>query len=271
MTFTPGRGQSSDEIRADIEQTRERLGHTVESLGAQLNPSNLVQRAKDSVREATIGRVQHMARRTKENVVEGGRDVAGTIRDNPVPAAMIAAGIGWMLMNRRSESSRYESRRYGDPSFDDAYPTEPSVAQRVVSRAASATENLAAEAQDLAQDTAEKVQDVAQQVTHKARTASHRIANKASATTQRVESQFRENPIALGALAIAAGLAVGLSLPASKPEAKLMGGARDQLVDKAKEQLAETSEKVENIVERAAPQVESALRDAAREERRGLA
>ena len=102
---------TSGAIRADIERTRERLGETVEALGAQLNPTHLKQRVKDSVREATIGRVQHMASMTRDRINETGRGLAQTIRDNPLPAAVAAGGIGWLLLSTRESRQRPALRR----------------------------------------------------------------------------------------------------------------------------------------------------------------
>jgi hypothetical protein len=45
-----------------------------------------------------------------------------------------------------------------------------------------------------------------------------------------------------------------------------MGDARDKLVDKTRERLAETTEKVEKVVERALPEVQNVVREAARDE-----
>src|SRR5687768_1518629 len=109
----------SSVIRAEIEQTRARLGDTVEALGAQLNPTNLKQRVKDGVREATIGRVQHMASNTRDRISETGRGLAQTIRDNPVPAALAATGISWLLFNRERASSPRSLRRFADESEEN--------------------------------------------------------------------------------------------------------------------------------------------------------
>jgi hypothetical protein len=43
----------------------------------------------------------------------------------------------------------------------------------------------------------------------------------------------RENPLAAGAIALACGAAVGLAVPASRAENRLMGSSRDALVSKA--------------------------------------
>jgi ElaB/YqjD/DUF883 family membrane-anchored ribosome-binding protein len=258
------RGLSSDEIRADIEQTRERLGQTVETLGAQLNPSHLAQRVKDSVREATIGRVQDMATRAKENVAESGRGIANVIRENPVQAAIVAAGIGWMLMKNRDRDS---GQRYGyDRDYDYRDRGEPNVAQRAMSGASSVVEDAASGVKEIAHDVAERAQDVAHDVSEKAKSATDRVTYKTRSTMRQIEDRYQDSPIALGAFAVAAGLAIGFSMPTSRKEAQIMGGVRDELVDKAKEQLAETTEKVENVVDRAAPQVRNVVRDAAREE-----
>ena len=46
-----------------------------------------------------------------------------------------------------------------------------------------------------------------------------------------------------------------------------MGDARDRLMDKTRERIADTTEKVERVVKRALPEVKEVVRDAAREVR----
>lgn len=264
-------GVTSGDIRADIEQTRERLGETVGALGAQLNPSHLTQRVKDSVRDATIGRVQTMANKTKERVADSGRGIANVIRENPLPAAMVAAGVGWMLLSNRGKRDAY---------IDSYMSEEPNAAKRVVPGAVSVTEGIASKAQDLSQDVADKakstahdvadtVKTTAQDVADTVKTKAQDVAYQAKRATYRVEDKFEESPIALGAFAAAIGLAVGLAVPSSRKESEVMGGARDELLGKAREQISQATDKVEKVVERAAPEVETVIRDVAREE--GLA
>jgi hypothetical protein len=56
-----------------------------------------------------------------------------------------------------------------------------------------------------------------------------------------------DNPVALGAVALAAGTALGLALPRTEKEDRLLGSARDTVVDRAQE-LA--SEAVDTVRER---------------------
>jgi ElaB/YqjD/DUF883 family membrane-anchored ribosome-binding protein len=265
-------GSSTDAIRYDIERTRARLGATVEALGAELNPSHLAQRAKDGLREATIGRVQHMASNTKARISETGQSVVETIRENPFPAALAAAGIGWLLLERRDQRSTREPRRYVDGAgvaTDSPYSSQEHHGSKL--------DDMTSDVAERASDIKDKAQDVAHRVTEKAREAGQRVSETADATArklrnrtretrQSVEDQYRENPLALGGIALALGLAIGMSAPRTRREVEMLGDKRDRLMEKAREQVAETKEKVEGVVEKVLPEVQTAVREAAREE-----
>src|SRR4051812_6385247 len=112
----------SETARADIEATRQRMGETLEELGARLNPNRLKQQAKDKVRDATIGRGQTMAQTTIEKATSAGRTVTDVVRENPIPAAMIAAAISWLFWNSRRgqpPGTEFESRR-SQPEYSRA-------------------------------------------------------------------------------------------------------------------------------------------------------
>ena len=69
---------------------------------------------------------------------------------------------------------------------------------------------------------------------------------RVSEMTERTERQFnrwmRENPLAVGAAAIAVGAAIGFAIPETQRERAMIGETRDRLVDKAQEMA---SQKVE--------------------------
>src|SRR5918992_5511475 len=99
-------------IRAEIRETRERMGETIEEIGERLNPNRLKAQVKEDIREATIGRVENAARNTVERVSEAPRSIANVMRENPIPAAMIGIGLGWLLFNRRERNGSTASYRY---------------------------------------------------------------------------------------------------------------------------------------------------------------
>lgn len=267
----PSGTASASAIRADIERTRERLGATVEALGAQLNPSNLKQRVKDSVREATIGKVQQMASDTTERINETGRGFARIIRDNPLPAAVAAAGLGWLILSSRDQR---ETRRFAgvDPNefSNRGVPGQSKVRESVRNLAdtvADKAHDLTGRAGDATHRVVEKAKETGDLISEKADAAVQRVQERTRSSTRRVEHQFEETPIGMGAIAVALGLAIGMSVPATRKEVALMGDARDKLLDKTRERMADSTERVEKVVERALPDVKNAVRDAAREVR----
>jgi ElaB/YqjD/DUF883 family membrane-anchored ribosome-binding protein len=261
---TAGQNQSVDAIRADIEATRERLGDNVEALGAHLNPSLLKQRVKDSVREATIGRVQNMASNAKERVVDTGRSVADVIRENPIPAAMIAGGIGWMLFSSRRKEPRSEFAPVVEYDTDvtAAAQAEPGKARQIADSARGAVDKVKSGASSAAHGIASGAQAAA----HGVASGAHTVADRTRAGVQQVGDHLEQNPMMMGAVAAAVGLAVGLSIPGTDREARLMGAKRDALVDKARETVSETKEKVLNVAETVVPEIGDAIKSAAREE-----
>ncbi|MEW5930937.1 MAG: DUF3618 domain-containing protein, partial [Gemmatimonadota bacterium] len=104
-----GRGpQDPAAIRTDIHETRERMSHTIEELSERLNPEHLKAQVRENVREATIGRAEHMAQRAVSRVSETRHSMMDTLRDNPLPAALIGIGLGWLMWNgRRQEDERF--------------------------------------------------------------------------------------------------------------------------------------------------------------------
>jgi hypothetical protein len=65
----------------------------------------------------------------------------------------------------------------------------------------------------------------------------------------------------LGAVALALSAAVGLVVPESPQEHRLMGEARDTLVDKAQNVAQDTMQKVQRVAEEAKDSAQQAAQD----------
>lgn len=79
-----------------------------------------------------------------------------------------------------------------------------------------------------------RVSNAASQLGHQASELSHEARERLNRAQLRTRDFADENPLAVGAIAIAAGVGIGLLLPATQPENKLMGGTRDRLVGDAR-------------------------------------
>ena len=69
--------------------------------------------------------------------------------------------------------------------------------------------------------------------------------------TERAQTEFdrllRENPFALGAVAVVVGAALSMAVPETRSEQQLIGGMRDQIVDKAKDLAQGAADKVQEM------------------------
>ncbi len=294
------------EIRAEIEQTRSQMGETIDAIQARLNPQHLGEQVKEQVREqfhevtatvrdATIGRAEEMVRNAGESITEARYGLMETIKHNPVPAAMAAIGLGWLFMGRRSAPPRrYDQRsmrgpeRYyggeaayayrpgapGAPAYGYQGGYEPQSAyereQNMARRAQSAVGDTASQARDAAGNLIEQARDTVGGVAEQARDTAGQLAGQAQSQVRRAEdtfqSQMYENPLGVAAVALALGAAVGFGLPRTEHENRLMGEARDNLVEKAQEVAQDTVEKVQRVAGDVAETAQQTAREGAREQ-----
>ena len=134
--------------------------------------------------------------------------VSRFVSENPGPSVLIGAGLAWLFVNRERSKSR-------------ALPT------RLKEKAVHAKDATGSTLSHAAEATSEKVGE--------ARTATSARLESAKLRVQTTYNTMRQdNPLALGACALAAGLAIGLLLPSTRREDELMGEHRDSLLDQAK-------------------------------------
>ena len=263
-------------MRAEIRDTRERMSDTLEEIGERLSPSHITEQVKNNVRDATIGRVENMARSAADRVNETRHTMMDTIRENPIPAAMVGIGLGWLVVNGRRQSSysggRYTEARYTyggsqyEPYESARYASgtsgEPGAVERVRERAGEIGQNV----KETAGGLANRAQEAVGQATTRAQDVAGTVAQQTRHQARRVEDRYYENPLGLGAVTLALGLAAGLAIPTTRKEVELMGDARDQIVDRAREVAQEATSKVQNVAARVMDQAQTTAKETAREE-----
>jgi hypothetical protein len=74
------------QLKAEISDTQAELQHTVAAIQDRLSPSHLTNQAATTVRDATLGKVQHM--------MHG---------NSSIPYALIGVGAAWLLASRSSD------------------------------------------------------------------------------------------------------------------------------------------------------------------------
>src|SRR5215211_6917753 len=114
--------EEAGQIRAKIEDTRAEMSQTINEIQERLSPEHLVGQVKESVREATIGKVERAMERVGETlsdvtepaleymgragttIKETGRSVGNSMWRNPIPVALIGLGVGMLCMRRFGRS-----------------------------------------------------------------------------------------------------------------------------------------------------------------------
>lgn len=308
-TIAGGDVDGTEEIREEIEETRASLAETIDALTQRLSPDNLkeqvreqvveqVQGAKEAVREATIGKAEDMAYSAADTVNRARYTIMDTIRSNPIPAAMAGIGLGWLYMNRRGGAPRYQTvypysggygrgvSYQGQRGYQGRSPVGETVeraghlagqiqdtAGNVASRVQDTAGNVASQVQDTAGAVANQVQDTAGAVVDRVQDTAGQLVDQAQYQTQRLEERFQEllyqRPLAVGAMTLALGTAVGLAVPETRQEHALMGETRDNLVEQAQAAASNTMEKVQRVASEVADEAKSTAREEA--QRQGLA
>src|SRR5688572_1026054 len=61
---------NAEQIRAEIEDTRAEMSQTINEIQERLSPENLMQQAKETVREATIGKAEKVMNKVGETIAD---------------------------------------------------------------------------------------------------------------------------------------------------------------------------------------------------------
>jgi ElaB/YqjD/DUF883 family membrane-anchored ribosome-binding protein len=256
-----------EEIERRIENTRQRMSEDISALSNKLRPRNLAAQAGEAITEK--------ARDT-------GNGFVGLLRDNPLPALALGASLAWLVYSaRRSDSGRENDfmgqndytgveRRVGGYQnmtgfrrrFDDF--EGQSRIERVKQTASRITGEVSEKAHELshrASEVADTAREKAGVVADRARERGERLKAGARTRVRQLDRETHEHPLKVAAGAAIAGLALGMLLPRTRKEDRVMGGARDELVDRA----GETAARVKDVATEGARQVADTVKAEAAE------
>lgn len=242
--------ENTEQLRADIEDTRADMAQTINEIQERLSPENLVGQVKETVREATIGKVERamssvgetltevtepareMAGRAGHAIKEVGTTVADTFYKNPIPLALIGLGVGMLAMRSfrgtsysKSPRPRYAQQQTGMGTGTSALNQVKETASDLASRTTDALSNFGTQAK-----------------------------NSATAVTTRFERMMHENPLAVGAVAVAAGTAIGLMLPSTQFESEYIGETGERIVERVEDVARDALGKVQDTAKQMAPE-----------------
>jgi len=255
--------ENTEQLRADIEDTRADMSQTLNEIQERLSPEHLVDQAKEAVRDATIGKVERvmgqvgetlsevtepareMAERAGNAIKEVGTTVGDYLWKNPIPLALIGVGVGMLVM-----------KNYGGQSYAGSSSAKRKFPQR--QRANYAMGDVGQPQRSMQQNTGSsalnQVKETASDLANRSTQTLNELGTKAKHGASRVGELMRDNPLAAGAVAIAAGTAVGLLIPSTQIESEYIGDTGERLVERVEDVARDALGKVQGAAKQMAPE-----------------
>lgn len=164
------------------------------------------------------------------------------MRNNPVPIVLTLAGLTWLV------ASSYNSRQPPGQDLSSRF-ARSGVGQKLQQRAQTARERLsetAATTRDRLSATTQSARDRfassgsmgSGRVSSRLHSARDSARDRAYQVQERVSTMLDEQPLVVGALAVAVGAIIGTAIPSTQYENRVLGNARDRTLSKA-QQLGE--------------------------------
>jgi len=211
-------GQSAEELRRDIERTREGLGDTLDAIGDRVSPGRIMERKKNrftgglrSARERVMGTVTDTRERVIGTVadtthavgdrvhsvgdgahgaIDHVKEVPGTVREQtqgaPAVAGAIAFGVGFLIAAAFPPSQA--EREAGARVMEKVEPLKGELA----SAGKEMAEHLKEPAMEAANQVKDAAKDSAQSVTDTAKSAAHDTADQAKSAAGSVKGDGQQ-------------------------------------------------------------------------------
>ena len=244
--YTPGSTQSQGGVKDVMGRVQDKVGDvagqagdTVGQVAGQVSgtASDVAGKVGEVVGQAgeVADSVAGQVGQAAGNVASGTGDLAGgllrTIQENPIPAGIAAASLAWLFT--RNNSSAQKTLRYAGNVAGNVSSTAGETVGSVAGAAGDTVSNVAGAAGDAVGNVASTVKEQGQQA------------------QSQLHKMLLDNPLAVGAAAVAIGAVVGLAVPETPQEHQLMGQARDALFEKAQTAAQDTLQKVQQVTQEA--------------------
>lgn len=269
--------EEAEHLRSQIEETRHQMGETIDAIQEKLSFSNIseqvseqlnnaIETAKNTVYDATIGKAVNYMKDMGSEISSS--SAVKTVRNNPLPFILIAAGAGLLAYNSfgtKARSAAPRKRRQEDLEsgtggggdrrsrtlLGSAREKVSGLAEGVSGVAGSAYESVAGAASSTYGGIASTAGNAYTGATELAHRAYDKVGEYGSTAQEQYHHHLEENPLAVGAVALALGAAVGFAIPSTRYEGELMGDARENLMQKAQDSAGLLVERVKEVASEA--------------------
>jgi ElaB/YqjD/DUF883 family membrane-anchored ribosome-binding protein len=221
-----------EEIQAEIARTRGEMDRTLSAIENRLTPGQLVDQGIDYLKHS--GAREYLT------------NLGGSVKYNPMPVALTAIGIAWLVaMQNRPVQYRFVETRgsYGEGGFtgEQTEPGMMSSAREKMGEGVDAAKDKMYQASERMSEMKDRVGERVSDLSQQARLQAERMKGG-------WDSMLREHPLAIGAIGLALGAVAAALAPRTRREDELMGSTRDRLMDQAASVAGEKMQSVKDEV-----------------------
>lgn len=205
--------READDVRSDME-------HTVDELANQFSPGALINQAMGMVRGSGDSHFIH--------------SLSTQIQNNPVPALLAGVSLTWLMTASKHPPAQGRSAGAHLDSMHSARD-----------RLSSATDHARSSTAHMSQsdhDMKQRLNDSSHHMMDSARTGARSVRDH-------YDHMLQDQPLMLGALALAAGAALGALLPRTEAEDHAMGEVSDHQKEMVRQRAEGMKERAESKLE----------------------
>jgi Protein of unknown function (DUF3618) len=261
---------TSEQLEREAELTRAQIADSLAELRDRMTPGQVMDETLDYFRD---GRAGQFVRNLRHQVVE-----------NPIPVALIGAGLGWLMLGNRGSRSEGVLRA---ASQTRASEHRPSAVGSVKQSADQAVKDTSAWAKDTGSDIGDASRDAGFRLKGAARDAGAAVTGAASSlyagaeeaydlaadraremgrsastlgsnaveSSRNLMAYLRDEPLVLAGIGLALGAVLGTALQITETEKQLMGKTNDAVKEGVGDAAEQTWEKGKEMATEAADQI----------------
>jgi ElaB/YqjD/DUF883 family membrane-anchored ribosome-binding protein len=303
--MNPSRDKDPEALRSDINTTRSRMDDTMDELGERMQPRHLLdellgifRRSNDSP-DGSLHRAREKVTQSADAAMHA---VVDAVKQNPMPALLIGAGVAWMIYESRRERTtdlradtelsareregiRYDPDLHYDhpleyPKAGDAIQNEWSdqggsklgeMKDKISDKASSAAENVKEKLSDVGEQAREKLGNLKERASEKFQNVKERAGELSAKVGDRTRVAYAKTRERVATTADEHPLELGLVCLAagviaglSLPTPNAVNRVAGPTADRLRQRAKETGEEMMEKTKRVARAATTAVKEEAR-------
>ncbi len=238
----------SDEIRKEIEVTKAHMGNTLAELESRLLPVRLAQQARD----AAVDRAEHLAQEAQEAAQGVSASLRELIQNSPAAASLFSIGLDWLRaqVQRAGTELGQAQKHTGDAvqharegaeqakgSFLEMLGTSPEFKALLALGLSAPLWRSLVSGKTGDERPGDHLAAMVQNASDQMRQLGEHLRQGSDQPQAWAREMLQQNPLAVAALVLAVGALIGLVLPPTEAEGRLLGDVRERILQEVQHGL----------------------------------